>query len=96
MQDYVDKVIDLTNDSETTFMQHHVYCPYNNTIMTCNSQLTYLLKRGPEKVDDLPEHIDDMKIFKMKCSLREWVQKTCDLQFFKMHSSRRKGLIGTG
>ena len=32
---------------------------------------------------------------KRKCSLIEWVQKIRDLRYFKMHSSRRKGLIGT-
>ena len=31
----------------------------------------------------------------MKCLMRECVQKTWDLRYFKMHSSRRKGLIGT-
>ena len=30
MQDHEDEVIDLTDDSKTTFMQHYVYCPYNN------------------------------------------------------------------
>ena len=43
MQDYADEVIDLTDDSETTFMQHNVNCPYNNHKVTCNSPLTHLL-----------------------------------------------------
>ena len=50
---------------------------------------------APEWVDDLPHDIEGVKIVKMKCLPREWVQKTHDLRFFKMHSLRRKGLIGT-
>ena len=46
-----------------------------------------------ERVDDLPEDIDGMKIFKMKSSPKDWIQKMYDLRFFKMHSSNRKGLI---
>ena len=43
----------------------------------------------------LPEYIDVIKIFKMKCLPRYWVKKACDLGFFLIHSSRTKGLIGT-
>ena len=30
MQEHKYEVIDLTDESETMLMQHHVYCPYNN------------------------------------------------------------------
>ena len=42
MQDYADKVNDLTDDSETTFMQHHVFVHITIIIMHSNSPLTYL------------------------------------------------------
>ena len=50
---------------------------------------------APEWVEDLPQDIDGMNIFKIKYFLREWVEKTQDLRYFKRHSSSRKGLIGT-
>ena len=53
------------------------------------------MKKVAEWVDDLPGDIDGMKTFKIKCLPGEWVKKTHDLRFFKMHSLRRKGLIGT-
>ena len=45
-------------------------------------------------VDDLPYDIDGLKLYKIKCSQGEWVQKSQDLRYFKMYSSRRKDLIG--
>ena len=95
MQDYADEVINLTDDSETTFMQHHVYSSYNNNNNDLQFPSHLFMNIVPEWVDDLPQDIDGMKIFKMKCLLREWVQKTSNLWFLKMHSSRRKGLIRT-
>ena len=75
MQDDADEIIDLRDDSKTTFMHHHVYCPYNNK----NNELqfpTYLfMNKAPEQVKDLPQDIDGMKIYKMKCMPRELVQK---------------------
>ena len=95
MQDDADEVIDLIDDSKTTLMQHHVYCPYNNN----DNQLQFLthlfMNIAPEWVEALPQDRDGMKIYKMKCLPREWVQKSKDLRHFKMHSSRRKGQIGT-
>ena len=35
-----------------------------------------------------------MKIFKTKCLPREWVKRTHNHWYFKMHSSRRTVLIG--
>ena len=85
MQDYEDKVIDLTDDSETKFMQHHVNCPYNNNNNDLQFPTLFFMNTVPGWVDNLPEDIDGKKIFKMKHLLREWVQKTHDLRFFKMH-----------
>ena len=48
-----------------------------------------------EGVDDLPQGIDGLKLYNIKCSPQEWVQKSQDLRYFKLHSSRRKDLIGT-
>ena len=47
-----------------------------------------------EWVCHLPEDIDGIMIFKVKCLLREWDEKMHDLRYFKMHSLRRKGLTG--
>ena len=46
-------------------------------------------------MDNLPHNIDGLKLYKIKCSPQEWIQKSQDLRYFKMHSSRRKDLIGT-
>ena len=48
-----------------------------------------------ECVDELPHDIDGFKLYKIKCSPQEWVQKSQDLQYFKMNTSRSKELIGT-
>ena len=47
-----------------------------------------------EWLDDLPHDIDGFKPYKIRCSPQEWVQKSQDLRYFKMHSSKRKELIG--
>ena len=46
-------------------------------------------------MDVLPHDIDGFKLYKIKCFPQEWVQKSQDLRYFKMHSSRRKNLIET-
>ena len=38
-------------------------------------------------MDHLPDDIDGMKIYKIKCL-------SSDIRYLKMHSSQRKGLIG--
>ena len=40
-------------------------------------------------------NINGFKLYKIKCSPQEWVQKSQDLRYFKMNTSRRKELIGT-
>ena len=53
------------------------------------------LKTEAECVDELPHDIDGFKLYKIKCSPQEWVQKSQDLMYFEMNTSRRKELIGT-
>ena len=53
------------------------------------------VKSEAECVDELPHDIDGFKLYKIKCSQQEWVEKSQDLQHFKMNTSRRKDLIGT-
>ena len=95
MEDDADEVIDLTCDSKTTFMQHPEFFQHNNNNNELQFPTNLFMNMASEWVKDLPQDIDGMKIYKMKCLPREWVQKTCDLRFFKMHSVRRKCLIGT-
>ena len=67
MQDYADELIDLTDISKTTFIQHHVYCPYNSNNNDFQFHTCLFIKIVPECVDDLLEDINGIKIFKMKC-----------------------------
>ena len=53
------------------------------------------LKTEAVCVDELPHDIDGFKLYKIKCSPQEWVQKSQDLRYFKMNTLRRKELIGT-
>ena len=55
-------VIDLTDESKTTFMQHYVYCPHNNNNNDLQFPTHLFMSIAPELVDDLPEDIDCMKI----------------------------------
>ena len=45
--------------------------------------------------DDLPHVIDELKLYRIRCSPQEWVQKSQDQRYLKIHSLRRKDLIGT-
>ena len=89
-------VIDLTDDSEMTTSQQLDSLQYN----TSNNELQFpthlFVDTAAEWVDHLPYNIDGLKLYKIKCSLQEWVQKSQDLRYFKMHSLRKKDLIGTG
>ena len=53
------------------------------------------LKMEAEWVDELPHDINGFKLYKIKCSLQIWVQKSQDLRYSKMNTLRRKDLIGT-
>ena len=93
--DDTDDVIDLTHDSEMTTSQQSDSLQNN----TSNNELQFathlFLNTAAELVDDLPHSVHGFKLYKIKCSLQEWVQKSKDLRHFKIHSSRRKDLIGT-
>ena len=52
------------------------------------------VKSEAECVDQLPHDIDGFKLYKIKCSQQQWVEKSQDLQHFKMNTSRKKDLIG--
>ena len=66
----------------------------NIMVMACNSLLMYLT--GLYKIgEELARRYHGMKIFKIKGLPREWVERTHDLRHFKLHSSQRKGFIGT-
>ena len=90
-----DDMIDLTDDSEMTTSQQS-YSLQNNT---SNNELqfpTHLFVNTPaEWMDDLPHDIDRFKLYKIKHFPKEWVQKSQDLRYFKMHTSRRTDLTGT-
>ena len=87
--DDADDVIDLTDDSETTAIQQPDSVQYD----TSNNELQFpthsFVSTAAEWVDDLPHDIDVLKLYKIKCSRREWVQKSQDLRYFKKHSSSR-------
>ena len=87
-------VIDLTDDSEIT-MSEHPKTPHNNTSDELQFPMHLFLKTEAECVDELPHDIDGFKLYKIKCSQHEWVQKSKDLWHFKMNTMRRKELIGT-
>ena len=88
-------VIDLRDDSEMTTIQ----LPDSVQNNTSNNKLHFLthlfVNIAEERVDDLSCNIDVLKLYKVKCSQQEWVQKNQDFRYFKMHSLRRKDLIGT-
>ena len=87
-------VIDLTEDSDSTASEHPEM-PHNNTGDDLQFPMHLFLKTEGECVDELPHDIDGLKLYKIKCSQQEWVEKSKDLHHFKMNTSRRKDLIGT-
>ena len=50
---------------------------------------------GPEWMHNWPEDTDTKRSFKIKYLASEWVGRTHGVRHFRMHSSRRKGLLGT-
>ena len=87
-------VIDLTEDCNSTTSEHPEM-PHNNTGDDLQFPMHLFLKTEGECVDELPHDIDGFKLYKIKCSQQEWVEKSKDLWHFKMNTSRRKDLIGT-
>ena len=87
-------VIDLTEDSDITTSKHPKTA-HNGTSDELQFPMHLFVKSEAECVDELPHDIDGLKLYKMKCSQQEWVEKRQDLWQFKMNMSRRKDLIGT-
>ena len=86
-------MIDLTDVSEMTAGQSDSL--QNNT---SDNELQFpmhlFLKMEAEWEEELPYDINGFKLYKIKCSPQEWVQKSQDLRYFKMNTLRRKELIG--
>ena len=82
----LDDVIDLTDDSEMTTCQQFDSLQNN----TGNNELQFpthlFVKTAAEWVDELPHDINGFKLYKIKCLPQEWVQKSQDLRYFKMHT----------
>ena len=70
MQDNADDVIDLTDESETTVIQHPESVPYNNNNNELQLPTNIFVNIAPEWVEDLPQDIYGMKIYKIKFLLR--------------------------
>ena len=87
-------VIDLADDSEMTISEQPE-SPHSNTSDELQFPMHLFINTEAECVDELPHGIDGFKLYKIKCSPQEWVQKSQDLQYFKMNTLRRKELIGT-
>ena len=83
-------VIDLTEDSDITTSEHPK-TPHNNTSDELQFPMHLFVKSEAECVDELPHDIDGFKLYKIKCLQQEWVEKSQDLQHFKMNTSRRRG-----
>ena len=82
-------VIDLTDDSKQP------ESPHSNASDELQFPIHLFINTEAECVDELPHDIDSFKMYQIKCSPQEWVQKSQDLRYFKMNTSRRKELIGT-
>ena len=93
-QDDADDVIDLTDDSEMTTSEQLDSLQNNTGDNQMQFPMYLFVKRAAEWKDKLPHEIDGFKLYKIKCS-HECVQKSQDLRYFKMHTLRRKDLIGT-
>ena len=78
------EVIDLTDKCGTSPMQQLVSFPCNKNDMQFPTHL--FVNIAPEWADHLPDDIDGVKVFKIK-----WLPR----DNFRMHSSRKKCLIGT-
>ena len=68
--------------------------PHSNTSDELQFPMLLFINTEAECVDELSHDIDGFKLYQIKCSPQEWVQKSQDLQYFKMNTSRRKELIG--
>ena len=92
--DDADDVIDHTDDSEMTTSEQSDSLQNNTSGNVLQFPMHLFLKMEAKWVDELPRDINGFKLYKIKCSPQEWVQKSQDLRYFKMNTSRRKDLIG--
>ena len=92
--DDADDVIDLTDDSEMTTSEQSDSLQNNTSDNELQFPMHLFLKTEAEWVDELPHDINGFKLYKIKCSPQEWVQKSQDLRCLKMNTLRRKDLIG--
>ena len=82
-------VIDLTDDPEMTTSEQQESA-HNNTSNELQFPVHLFINTEAECLDELPHDIDGFKLYKIKCPPQEWVQKSQDLQYFKMNTLRRK------
>ena len=83
-------VIDLTDDSEVTTYEQLESLQNNTSDKELQFPIHIFISMEAECVDELPHNIDGFKLYKIKCSPQEWVQKSQDLQYFKMNTLSRK------
>ena len=88
-------MIDSIDDSEMTTSVQSDSLQNNTSDNELQFPMDSFLKTEAEWVDELPHDINGFKLYKIKCSPQEWVQKSQDLRYFKMNTSKRKELIGT-
>ena len=88
-------MIDLTDDSEVTTSEQSDSLQNNTSNTELQFPMHVFVNTVAEWVDELPHYIDGFKLYKIKCSPWEWVQKSQDLRYFKINTLRRKDLIGT-
>ena len=89
--DDADDVIDLTDDSELTTSEPSDSLQNKTSDNELQFPMHLFLKMEAEWVDELPHDINGFKLYKIKCSPQEWVQKSQDLRYFKMKYIKKKG-----
>ena len=87
-------MIDLTDDSKMTTSEQSDSLQNNTSDNELQFPMHLFVKTAAESVDELPPDIDGFKLYKIKCLPQEWVQKSQNLGYFKINTSRRKDLIG--
>ena len=92
--DDADDVIDLTDDSEMTTSEQSDSLQNNTSDNELQFPMHLFLYMEAEWVDELQHDINSFKLYKIKCSPQEWVQKSQDLRYFKMNKLKRKDLTG--
>ena len=93
--DDADDVIGLIDDSEMTTSEQPESLQNNTSDNELQFPMHLFINMEAECVGELPHDINGFKLYKIKCSPQEWVQKSQDLRYFKMNTSRRKEVIGT-